>query len=246
MPSCKICSDNTEKIYDSQYNNTYYRCRNCGFIFLESGKILPPDQEKKEYYTHNNNFENEGYVNMFREFIDKAVRAHKSRIKTALDFGSGPGPVLAELLRREGFKTDIYDKFFSPEKAYENKKYDLITATEVFEHLTDPLPTLKLLKSLLNKNGIIAIMTLFHQNDTEEFKKWWYRHDSTHIAFYTPKTIEFMAKSSGLDFKLIDEKNICVLGLNFARPGSTTMVSDPERAQRVEGESNHWGRRIPA
>ena len=150
---------------------------------------------------------------MFREFIKKAILPHKPQIQTALDFGSGPGPVLAELLQEQGFKTDIYDKYFSSEKVYLNKKYDLITATEVFEHLKDPLSSVKLLKSHLNKNGILAIMTLFHQNNDEHFKKWWYRRDSTHISFYTPKTFEFMAELLGMTRLTRDNKNICVLGI---------------------------------
>jgi len=179
---------------------------------LDESKIVRPDQEKKEYSFHQNSMENEGYVQMFREFINKAIEPYKSQISTALDFGAGPGPVLAELLRQEGFKTDIYDKHFAPEKIYQNKKYDLITTTEVFEHLKDPVATLKLLKSLLNKDGILAIMTLFHPNDEEGFKKWWYRRDSTHIAFYTPKTFQYLASLVNLQVKMSDKKNTCVLG----------------------------------
>ncbi|MFH1577171.1 MAG: class I SAM-dependent methyltransferase, partial [Candidatus Margulisiibacteriota bacterium] len=159
MISCKICSKNARAIHDSQYDHNYYYCDNCDFIFLDESKIIPTDQEKKKYALHQNSFANEGYVNMFREFINKAIKPHGPQISTALDFGSGPGPVLAELLREQGFKTDIYDKHFAPEQVYLNKKYDLITATEVFEHLKHPLSTLKLLKTHLNKNGILAIMT---------------------------------------------------------------------------------------
>jgi hypothetical protein len=209
---CIICSTNTTPIYDEQYKHNYYHCDNCDFIFLDDNKIISPDQEKKEYSFHQNSFENEGYVGMLREFIDKAIRPHKAKIKTALDFGSGPGPVLAELLRRERFDVDIYDKYFAPEKVYLNKKYDLITATEVFEHLRDPLTMLKLLRSHLNKNGIIAIMTLFHPNDEERFKKWWYRRDSTHISFYTPKTFECMANLLGMKVLIVDGRNTCTLG----------------------------------
>lgn len=211
MISCKICPSKVRPIYDQQYDHNYYCCDNCEFIFLDERKIISPEKEKKEYSFHENSFDNEGYVNMFREFIAKAIRPHKSKIKTALDFGSGPGPVLAGLLRQEGFKVDVYDKYFAPEKVYLNKKYDLITATEVFEHLSDPLTTLKLLKSHLNENGILAIMTLFHQNNDEHFKNWWYRRDSTHISFYTPKTFEYMADLLGMKVLLVDEKNICVL-----------------------------------
>ena len=213
MPACKICSKSVRTIYDDQYDHDYYYCSNCEFIFLDESKVISPDQEKKEYSFHQNSFENEGYVNRFCEFIDKAIRPYKSKIKTALDFGSGPGPVLAELLRKEGFKTDIYDKHFAAEPVYLNKKYDLITATEVFEHLKNPLSTLRLLKSHLNKNGILAIMTLFHQNNDEHFKKWWYRRDSTHIAFYTPKTFECMADLLEMKVLMKDEKNVCVVGI---------------------------------
>ena len=211
MIKCKICQNETRQVFDEQYNHNYYHCPNCEFIFLDENKIISPEQEKKEYSFHQNNFENEGYVQMFRDFIKKAILPHKAQIKTALDFGSGPGPVLAELLKQEGFRADIYDKHFAPEKVYENKKYDLITATEVLEHLKDPLGTLKLLKAHLNKNGILAIMTLFHNSNETDFLKWWYRRDSTHIAFYTPKTITIMANLLGLKIITLDKKNICVM-----------------------------------
>jgi len=211
MPPCKICSSKTKTIFDQQYNQNYYYCPCCEFIFLDERKIISPEQEKALYEFHNNSPDNQGYVNMFQDFIAQAISPYKSQINTALDFGSGPGPVLAKLLQQEGFDVDIYDKHFAPEKVYANKKYDLITATEVFEHLQEPMETLKLLKSLLNPNGILAIMTLFHNNNEEDFKKWWYRRDSTHICFYTPKTFQVMGDKLGLKLRFNDNKRICVL-----------------------------------
>jgi 2-polyprenyl-3-methyl-5-hydroxy-6-metoxy-1,4-benzoquinol methylase len=96
-----------------------------------------------------------------------------------------------------GFHVDIYDKFFAPEEIYINNTYDLITATEVMEHLRDPLPTIKLLKKHTNKKGIIAIMTAFHPLDETKFMEWWYRRDKTHISF--------------LKLAAYDDKNIIVL-----------------------------------
>ena len=55
-------------------------------------------------------------------------------------------------------------------------------------------------------------MTLFHPNNEEEFKDWWYRRDTTHICFYTPKTLKKLAELIGLKVLLVDDKNICVLG----------------------------------
>ena len=77
----------------------------------------------------------------------------------------------------------------------------------------------KLLKSLLNENGIIAIMTLFHPNSDEDFKQWWYRRDITHISFYTPKTLRQMAEMVGLAVLFEDNKNLCVLSsINASSP----------------------------
>ena len=46
---------------------------------------------------------------MFEAFIHKSIFPYQERINKALDFGCGPGPVLAELLKRRGLEVEIYD-----------------------------------------------------------------------------------------------------------------------------------------
>lgn len=209
--SCKICFHNIDTIIDAQPGEKYNYCKKCSFIFINEEKYLPAKEEKKIYLFHNNTSDNEGYVHMFKEFIQKSILPYQNRIKTALDFGCGHGPILASLLKEKGFEVDIYDIYFAPEKIYENKKYDLITTTEVVEHLKNPLATINHLKAHLNKNGILAIMTLFHPENEENFKNWWYKNDVTHIAFYSPNTLRCIAKILDLKVLMIDDKNICVL-----------------------------------
>ena len=85
---------------------------------------------------------------------------YASKGRTGFDFGSGPSPVLAELLSsNHGYTMDIYDKFYSPLKIYKNKKYDLVISTEVVEHLDNPIIYFKLFKELLNEQGTLSIMT---------------------------------------------------------------------------------------
>lgn len=209
--SCKICSREVSLLRDAKFHIDYFLCTSCEYIFIDEAAIVPPEQEIALYKQHNNTMDNEGYVNMFKEFMKISVDPYKERLKTALDFGCGPGPVLAALLQQQGFAVDIYDPYFAPEKVYANKRYDLITATEVFEHLQDPLQTAQLLKDHLNDGGILAIMTLFHPGDMVSFNNWWYRHDPTHISFYRPKTLTVLAGQLGLKVLTFNEKNVCVL-----------------------------------
>ena len=206
---CKICEKNTTILNDIELKKNFYHCKHCELIFLDEQFYVSIENEKKQYNQHNNSLENEGYVKMFEEYLDFTLE--NQNIKTALDFGSGPTPVLTELLKRRDLHVDYYDKFYQPQKVYENKSYDLITSTEVFEHLKDPQETLHMLSKHLNTNGIISLMTLFHTNKKEDFFKWWYRRDPTHITFFTPKTISIMAKKCGLEVLKTDNRRIIVL-----------------------------------
>jgi SAM-dependent methyltransferase len=209
--NCKICNTPTTPIYDRQFDINYYHCSNCDYIFLNPGNIVSEQEELQLYQIHQNTPDNIGYVKMFKDFINQTILPYKANIKSVLEFGAGPGPVLADLLKENNFDVDVYDPYFFPEKVYQNKTYDLITSTEVFEHLKDPLETLELLYNCLNTGGIISIMTLYHPQDSEIFKGWWYRRESTHISFYSHQTMRHLAKRFGLQILLLTPKNLCVM-----------------------------------
>ncbi len=211
---CKICNTQTINFEDTALKKSFSRCPCCEFIFLDKKFHISLEDEKKQYNYHNNSFEDSGYVKMLENFLDYFWKETKP--KTALDFGSGPGPVLYEIMRQRGVKTECYDKFYQTKKVYIDKRYDLITSTEVFEHLDNPKEVLKLLASHLSPNGVIAIMTLFHTNKQEDFLKWWYRRDPTHIGFFTPKSVEIMAEKYGL--KVLKHDNKRIITLAFQKP----------------------------
>ena len=210
MNSCKICNSRVKQIEDKKKSLYYYRCCFCSFISLDDAQRVDKEQEKKQYDQHNNSLENEGYVQMFEEFIDLSIAPYIKNIQTALDFGSGPTPVFSELLKRRGLEVDIYDLFYAPKKVYKEKSYDLITSTEVFEHLSKPLEVLELLSRHLKAYGYISIMTKFPPNEDNEFLNWWYRRDPTHISFFTPKSFEIMAEKVGLKLLKTINSNIVV------------------------------------
>ena len=210
MYLCKICQASTRSMKDVKKEFIYYRCDTCGFVALDDQYMINAIEEKNKYDQHNNSLENEGYVQMFEDFLDLTIEPYSQNIQRVLEFGSGPEPVLSKLLERRGFEVDIYDLYYAPKKVYEDKSYDFITSTEVFEHLQKPLEVLELLVKHVNSNGYIALMTKFPPKDDKIFLAWWYRRDPTHISFFTPKSFEAMAEKVGLKVLKTINENIVV------------------------------------
>lgn len=209
MNNCKICDSATNTIEDSRNNILYYHCDCCQFISKSPDNYIEFHEERSIYDYHNNSIEDKNYVEMFRNFIDSAVTPFKHSGKL-LDFGSGPEPVLVQLLNNEyNFDVEYYDLHYSPEKIYINKKYDVVVSTEVIEHIKNPLETFKLIYELLEPDGIFSIMTLYHYNDYDRFLKWWYIRDKSHISFYNDVTLKKIADIVGFKILYTDNKRIC-------------------------------------
>ncbi len=195
-PLCRCTSSSLGRAPDT--GTPYQHCPHCDLIFAEKSAIPSPQQERARYLEHDNTLDNDGYVNMLQGFLQEAVLPHlKGQGGRALDFGCGPGPVLGFLMEREDFTVDLYDPYFFPDDAYVQCEYDVITATEVLEHLRDPRGVLQELVPLLAPGGILAIMTHLHPG-AEEFLPWWYHRDPTHIVFYSERTFQWLQQHLGV------------------------------------------------
>ncbi len=205
---CKVCHAPVIELNDKQFNIVYLRCSTCGFVHLDDQFHVSFDEEKEEYNLHENSADDEGYVNYLNNFLKIAVDPFINE-GSMLDYGCGPGPVLAMLMNKRGFSTKTYDRHFPHDYDALEHKYDLITSTEVFEHFHDPVSEMKKICDLLNPNGILSIMTSVPPHG-EAFLKWGYRRERTHISFYTRKSLEQLAKA--VDMKVIfhDEKRVTV------------------------------------
>jgi 2-polyprenyl-3-methyl-5-hydroxy-6-metoxy-1,4-benzoquinol methylase len=191
MKPCKICESKTSILKDEKTSKIYHKCPKCKYIFLDDEFYIDEQKEKKHYDKHHNNLESLGYVKMFEDLRDEFIKP--LGINRALDFGCGEGEVLAIVLERTGMECDRYDLFYFPEKIYKDKTYELICSTEVFEHLQNPLEIFKELLLHVEEGGYLLLMSAFHPDNDDEFLKWWYIRDITHIGFFNLKTFEYMA-----------------------------------------------------
>ena len=207
---CKICAHPTVELYDPQLEVTYDVCHHCDFISKHESYILSPQKEKARYDTHNNTPDNTGYVTFFETLLNLHVRPLKN-VKSILDFGSGPYPILKYVFEQHGYQVTNYDPFYENDTSFKDHCYDLIVIHEVIEHLSNPIKELDMLVPLLKADGYLLIRTEFRPILESEFLSWWYKRDETHISFFNETTIFYLCQKYNL--KIIDSnhKNTVVL-----------------------------------
>ena len=203
---CPLCQENKTEVFQGDY----FRCSNCAFIFLDPNKRVDPKEEKRQYDLHENNPEDPGYRKFLSQIIDplKQYLPREKKLK-GLDYGSGPGPTLNLMLEEEGIEMRLYDPFYHPHEENLKRKYDVITCTEVAEHFFNPFAEFKKLKSLLKNGGVLGIMTDLYTEDMD-FKNWHYIKDPTHVGFFSPYSLNWLAEN--LDLKVeIFGKRVAIL-----------------------------------
>lgn len=181
---------------------TFWQCAQCSLVFVDPVERLNATQEKAEYDLHNNDCDDPGY----RQFLSRVVTPLCQQIKApanGLDFGCGPGPALAQMLRERDYNMAIYDPFYAPDKTVLQRQYNFITATEVIEHLFCPHEVLSQLWQLIEPGGILAVMTKL-LIDRDAFSSWHYKNDSTHVCFYSLATMQWLSDSLNARWQKMD------------------------------------------
>ena len=180
---------------DRHGEREFYECGDCDLAFVPPRFHLPPDAERERYLLHDNDVHDAGY----RAFLGRLWDILKPRLKagaSGMDFGCGPGPALAMMMEEDGFAVEKYDPYFFPDAAALERSYDFITCTETFEHLRAPGETMRLLDRALKRGGVLAAMTGM-MDDRAGFASWHYQRDPTHVAFYSRRTMRWVARRMG-------------------------------------------------
>ena len=77
-----------------------------------------------------------GYRKFLSKVADPLLVAQGFEASSGLDYGCGPGPALAAMLREAGHDMTLWDPIFVPDEdaVAVGCEYDFITCTEVAEH----------------------------------------------------------------------------------------------------------------
>ena len=189
--TCPLCEAGGAVAFARVGEDRYHRCDRCALVFLDPSGRLDADGERTRYETHENDPEDPGY----RAFLDRLAVPLVERLELGargLDYGSGPGPTLSVMLGERGFPTDVFDPFFAPDPRVLDATYDFVTCTETAEHFFAPGREFERLDGLLRPGGWLGLMTGLLTEDID-FPTWWYVRDPTHVAFYAPETLRWIA-----------------------------------------------------
>lgn len=207
---CPLCS-NASTFLSPWGKTSIHHCEHCDLIFKHPSMWPTAEEERRRYLLHMNSISDEGYVRMLDDFLSKAVVPYCEPSSRLLDFGSGPTPVLKALLEQEGYTVDIYDPFFAPLQP--SAQYAGVTCTEVVEHVHTPRVMWGHMCSLLEPQGVLAIMTQFHPGELH-VRDWWYLRDTTHVVFYSECTLRWVADTFGMTIAYTDHHKIIVYRRN--------------------------------
>lgn len=190
LPHCPLCRSRQLRGLHA-HDRQYRECRICNLIHLIPEQRLSCAEERAHYATH----ENDSGDTRYRSFLSRLSTPLVERLSAGaegLDYGSGPGPTLSIMLRELGFPTALYDPFFAPDDSALDRSYDFITCSETAEHFFQPGVELVRLNDLLRPGGWLGMMTEL-LDDSRPFGEWWYARDPTHVSFYGPTTMAWIA-----------------------------------------------------
>lgn len=197
---CPLCNSVDTSPYHVDQRRPYLSCARCELVFASPASFPDRAAERAEYDLHRNDIADTGY----RKFLSRLADPMSERLPAGargLDFGCGPGPALADILRTRGFEVALYDIFYWPDEQVLRHRYDFICATEVVEHLHQPGLELSRLWSLLLPGGWLGIMTKLVR-DRAAFATWHYKNDRTHVCFFSAATWRWWARRNGAALEL--------------------------------------------
>jgi SAM-dependent methyltransferase len=181
----------------------YFQCDACEFLFT---RALDTEDHRKIYDETYWDHQDPDWYGRVAETLRLSAFASEllgGRLDTVevLDFGCGIGGFLDmahRSLNMNVWGTDIIPpkvgrEWFLPDLG--DRKFDVIVACEVIEHLPDPRTTFEQIRSHLKSPGVFAFQTAYWAPQVLD-RDWWYLGpDNGHISLYSEPSLTRLFKS---------------------------------------------------
>jgi 2-polyprenyl-3-methyl-5-hydroxy-6-metoxy-1,4-benzoquinol methylase len=233
---CTVCDKKAlSTLYNLQYEQSIYhvaRCSNCNLIqTLGQQNTLSPDYVGLESISFEGDqlwYEKSHKLGAYRQlnYLLTSLSNNK-KTKSVLDVGCGIGTFL-DFMNDEEYACFGYDlssahvkiasslhskvriaqdsNEYLSELSESNRKFDLITLWDVFEHIRDPVEQLSMLSNHMGESSCLYISVpagnflmlkrtlkkLFGVNDDESYIPW------EHVYYHTEKSLSYALNKAGL------------------------------------------------
>jgi len=226
---CHLCGSGNGKEYLNYKNYKLFECKKCDLVSPNidlsklSGHEVYDDpayiKDTTREIVNNYDYRKKTYAPERLNYILEKTGLPKNKINL-LDIGCGPGYFISHLkdkkIKYKGLElSDFLVKICKQKKLNvektdlknePNKTYNVATLFDVLEHLVNPVDFFKTLNSKMVKGGYVLAYTphihsvAFHlmgglQNLLLPFQ---------HLAFYDPKSLDYLAKKTGFKIHSID------------------------------------------
>uniref|UniRef100_A0A486XUL3 Methyltransferase associated with DUF414 n=1 Tax=Rheinheimera sp. BAL341 TaxID=1708203 RepID=A0A486XUL3_9GAMM len=206
---CPLCLASNCHFYHQDNRRPYFQCPRCALVFASRNGLLSAQDELAQYQLHNNDMADLGYRHFLQRLAEPLLAELSAKGLSGLDFGCGPGPLLAKILTEAGQQMAVWDPFFANSPAALQESYDFICCSEAIEHFVNPAEEWALWQTLLKPGGILAIMTKRYTT-IEAFANWHYKLDPTHVSFFAEATFCYLAQRDNYSIKFV-AKDIVLL-----------------------------------
>ena len=223
--SCYLCHAFTTLFMEKQ-GYTLYRCPACGLVetaFTKPYKTFVKHFYSKGYFTGNPKYsaffsyekDKRCITRNLQQVLDK-VKVHVPKNAKMLDAGCAMG-YMVELARAQGYNAYGFDpssyalsrasleikqyvsKATIETASYPKNSFDVVTMTDIIEHVQDPLNSLKTMQQVLKPNGFMVIATGDTQSLAAKFlgKHWTFYIPPQHLFFLSKANLTTILQQSG-------------------------------------------------
>ena len=228
-PLCNKDNKNEFVVIINHKSKKAIRCDFCELVYLKDYK-----KDRKEIYNDDYSIWNESNKDieksvaeskkiLFENILHKVLKFQKdTKDKKILDIGTGQGYLLDVASKYEfdcyGVEISEYaskeankkfpNKIFNgdlKQAKYKDNFFDVITLTDVLEHINNPLDFFKEVCRITKPDGIILITTPSHDSITQKIlRKNWFQYKEEHVTYWNEKSINLFFDKNNCGILLLD------------------------------------------
>ncbi|MCU1385410.1 MAG: Methyltransferase type 12 [Acidobacteria bacterium] len=216
---CPLCGSSQTVVLFTKKNTEYSACGSCQFRFA-SPDVNPNfantlgDYEASYLQYLAPDAADEANEESLRSWMNRFYRLDGARL---LDVGAGSGKLVRRLrlhgVLAEGLEPSraLFEHFLVGDDAFtcamladhSAKKYDVVTAFDVIEHVAHPQEFLADVAAALKPGGVFLASTPNVGSMTANlFGKHWHFYYPYHLSYFSPRTLSTAAAKHG--FELVD------------------------------------------